>query len=94
MPPCVQHHAWASVALDERIDRVARAVAAMREHRDLLALLLVWEIGKPWRLACADVDRALDGVDWYVEPRSDRQLAGRAAAAPGRSATSRRGTTR
>ncbi len=47
----------------------------MREHRDLLALLLVWEIGKPWRLACADVDRALDGVDWYVD-EIDRQLAG------------------
>ena len=40
---------------------VARAVAAMREHRDLLAQLLVWEIGKPWKLACADVDRCLDG---------------------------------
>ena len=41
-----------------------------------LALLLVWEIGKPWRLACADVDRALDGVDWYIA-EADRQLAGR-----------------
>ena len=71
-----QHRAWASVSLDERKERVARAVASMREHRDLLALLLVWEIGKPWRLACADVDRALDGVDWYVA-EADRQLAGR-----------------
>lgn len=71
-----QHHAWASVDLDERKERVARAVAAMREHRDLLALLLVWEIGKPWRLACADVDRALDGVDWYLA-EADRQLASR-----------------
>ena len=75
----LQHHAWASVGLDERIERVARAVAAMREHRDLLALLLVWEIGKPWRLACADVDRALDGVDWYVA-EAERQLAGPPAA--------------
>lgn len=71
-----QHRVWASVGLDERRERVSRAVAAMREHRDLLALLLVWEIGKPWRLACADVDRALDGVDWYVA-EADRQLAGR-----------------
>lgn len=25
---------------------------------DTLALLLGWEVAKPWRLACADVDRA------------------------------------
>ena len=71
-----QHQAWAGVGLEDRKARVARAVAAMREHRDLLAQLLVWEIGKPWRLACADVDRCLDGVVWYVQ-EADRQLAGR-----------------
>ena len=55
----------------------------MAAHRDLLALLLVWEIGKPWRLACADVDRGLDGVRWYVE-EIDRQLGldGEAARGP------------
>jgi acyl-CoA reductase-like NAD-dependent aldehyde dehydrogenase len=47
--------------------RVSAAVDAMVEHREVLALLLSWEIGKPWKLACADVDRALDGVRWYVE---------------------------
>ena len=56
--------------------RVAAALDALTAHRDLLALLLVWEIGKPWRLACADVDRALDGVRWYVD-EIDRQVAGR-----------------
>jgi acyl-CoA reductase-like NAD-dependent aldehyde dehydrogenase len=39
----------------------------MADARDDLALLLAWEIGKPWKLACADVDRGLDGVRWYVE---------------------------
>lgn len=71
-----QHRAWGATDLDERKARVSAAVDAMTEHRDLLALLLVWEIGKPWRLACADVDRALDGVRWYVE-EAERQLAGR-----------------
>jgi acyl-CoA reductase-like NAD-dependent aldehyde dehydrogenase len=61
------------VELDERRARVTGAVDAMTEHRDLLALLLVWEIGKPWRLACADVDRCLDGVRWYVG-QIERQL--------------------
>ena len=72
----VEHKEWGGVDLDERRRRVAAAVAEMRTHRDTLALLLVWEIGKPWRLACADVDRALDGVDWYLA-EIERQLAGR-----------------
>ena len=71
-----EHKRWGEVDLDERRSRVAAAVAELREHRDTLALLLVWEIGKPWRLACADVDRALDGVDWYLG-EIERQLAGR-----------------
>ena len=37
------------------MDAGAAAVAEMRQHRDELAMLLVWEIGKPWKLACADV---------------------------------------
>ena len=71
-----EHDAWGRVDLDERKRRVAEAVAGMREHRDTLALLLVWEIGKPWKLACDDVDRALDGVDWYLG-EIERQLQGR-----------------
>ncbi len=61
------HATWGAVALAERKARVSAAVEAMTEAREDLALLLCWEIGKPWRLACADVDRALDGVRWYVD---------------------------
>ncbi len=71
-----EHRTWALTDLDERRRRVLSAVEEMAGHRDLLALLLVWEIGKPWRLACADVDRALDGVRWYVQ-EIERQSAGR-----------------
>src|SRR4051812_42429325 len=60
------HREWATTPVAERTARVSAAVEAMAEHRDTLALLLAWEIGKPWKLACADVDRALDGVRWYV----------------------------
>jgi len=70
----VDHKAWSEVDLDERRNRVTIAVDDMTRHRDLLAMLLVWEIGKPWRLACADVDRALDGARWYVG-EIERQLA-------------------
>jgi acyl-CoA reductase-like NAD-dependent aldehyde dehydrogenase len=61
------HARWAATPVAERKARVSAAVEAMAEHRDILALLLAWEIGKPWALACADVDRALSGVRWYVE---------------------------
>ncbi|AVT37650.1 aldehyde dehydrogenase family protein [Plantactinospora sp. BB1] len=69
-----EHRDWAATPLADRRARVVEALDALTEHRDLLALLLVWEIGKPWRLACADVDRALDGVRWYVG-EIDRMLA-------------------
>jgi len=71
------HATWANTPLAERKARVVAALDDLTAHRDLLALLLVWEIGKPWRLACADVDRALSGVRWYVD-EIDRQVAGRA----------------
>ncbi|MZD04451.1 aldehyde dehydrogenase family protein [Streptomyces sp. SID5785] len=62
-----RHRAWRHVPLPERRARIAATLDALTEHRELLALLLVWEIGKPWRLATADVDRAIDGVRWYVD---------------------------
>ncbi|MCW2926793.1 MAG: dehydrogenase, partial [Thermoleophilia bacterium] len=71
-----QHADWSQTELDERRRRVSTAVDLLGEQRDLLAMLLVWEIGKPWKLACADVDRALDGVRWYLE-EIERQSQGR-----------------
>lgn len=61
-----QHARWMVQPLAVRRDRVQAAVEAMRSHQDLLAKLLMWEIGKPWRLALTDVTRCLDGVEWYV----------------------------
>ncbi|PSK86202.1 acyl-CoA reductase-like NAD-dependent aldehyde dehydrogenase [Murinocardiopsis flavida] len=69
-----EHRAWRLVPLSERRSRVRAALDAWGAHRDLLALLLVWEIGKPWRLARQDVDRAISGVEWYldqIEPMLD-----------------------
>jgi acyl-CoA reductase-like NAD-dependent aldehyde dehydrogenase len=71
-----EHKAWGEVDLDERKSRVQVAVEQLQNLRDTLALLLAWEIGKPWKLACADVDRALDGVRWYLG-EIERQLRGR-----------------
>ncbi|MQY10109.1 NAD/NADP-dependent betaine aldehyde dehydrogenase [Streptomyces sp. RB5] len=71
-----QHRQWRSVPLEERKARVSAALDALAEHRELLALLLVWEIGKPWKTAQADVDRAIDGVRWYLT-EIDSMIAGR-----------------
>ncbi len=58
--------AWAAVPLPERCRRVADCLAGLREHRDLVVHLLVWEIGKTVKSAGADVDRCIDGVEWYL----------------------------
>jgi acyl-CoA reductase-like NAD-dependent aldehyde dehydrogenase len=71
------HRVWRDVPLEERKARVTAVLEAWTGHRELLGLLLVWEIGKPWRLAMADVDRCIDGVRWYVD-EIDRMLADRA----------------
>ncbi|WP_328726662.1 aldehyde dehydrogenase family protein [Streptomyces sp. NBC_00259] len=71
-----QHRAWRHIPLPERRARVAATLDALTEHRELLSLLLVHEIGKPWRLAQADVDRAIDGARWYVDG-IETMLAGR-----------------
>ena len=59
--------AWANVDLDERRRRVTECVGKLREQRELIALLLIWEIGKPYAQALTDIDRCLSGVEWYVE---------------------------
>ena len=69
-----EHQMWVEGRLSTSAGHGCRtAVDGLIEHRDLLALLLVWEIGKPWRLACADVDRCIDGVRWYLG-QIERQL--------------------
>lgn len=74
---CVRDHfQWMKVPLSERKARIARATARIKEHRELLALLLVWEIGKPFSQAQVSVDRTVSGVEWYLE-EIDGMLEGR-----------------
>jgi acyl-CoA reductase-like NAD-dependent aldehyde dehydrogenase len=71
-----EHETWSRVDLDERRRRVADCVQQLREHRELLALLLVWEIGKPYRQALTSVDRCISGVEWYLD-HIERMMEGR-----------------
>ena len=59
--------AWARFDLDERRRRVQQCLDEMGRCRGLLLSLLMWEIGKPFKVAQADVDRCISGVQWYVE---------------------------
>ncbi|HEY0777181.1 MAG TPA: aldehyde dehydrogenase family protein [Gemmatirosa sp.] len=74
----VEAREWGRVDLDERRRRVTACLDALRAHRDLLARLLIWEIGKPLAQAETDVDRCVDGVAWYVD-EIEPMLAGRSA---------------
>jgi len=72
-----EHEAWTKTDLDERRRRVAATVAELTEHRELLTLLLAWEIGKPVAQARVSVDRCISGVTWYID-EIETMLRGRA----------------
>lgn len=58
---------WAKVDLDERKQKIFDCVKALREHDDLIAKLLIWEIGKTYKNGFTDIDRCIAGVEWYLE---------------------------
>jgi hypothetical protein len=58
---------WAAVDLDERRRLVTLCLDGLREHKEMIALLLMWEIGKPHAQALTDIDRGISGVEWYVD---------------------------
>ena len=58
---------WNKVDLDERKRRVTETLDEMEKHKNLLAYLLVWEIGKPFDQALDGVERCIDGVRWYID---------------------------
>jgi acyl-CoA reductase-like NAD-dependent aldehyde dehydrogenase len=62
-----EFRAWSKTGLDERKSRVLDCLALLTQNTDLIAYLLMWEIGKTYQLAFTDVDRCIDGVKWYVE---------------------------
>ncbi|MCC2547486.1 aldehyde dehydrogenase family protein [Hymenobacter sp. BT175] len=63
--------AWAATDLDERKRRVQDCLDQLRTHVDLVGKLLIWEIGKTYKLGFTDIDRAIEGVQWYVDNIED-----------------------
>jgi RHH-type transcriptional regulator, proline utilization regulon repressor / proline dehydrogenase / delta 1-pyrroline-5-carboxylate dehydrogenase len=58
--------AWRDTPPAERAAVLRRAAAAMRARRDELAALEVFEVGKNWREADADVTESIDYLEYYA----------------------------
>ncbi|MFM7136443.1 MAG: aldehyde dehydrogenase family protein, partial [Planctomycetota bacterium] len=58
--------AWQAVGVHRRADVLRAAAAIMRTRRFDLAALQVFEVGKPWREADADVAEAIDFCEYYA----------------------------
>lgn len=61
-----EQEGWGRTSLEARQERVSACLQQYRRHRELLAYLLAWEIGKPYAQCLTSVDRCIDGVAWYV----------------------------
>jgi acyl-CoA reductase-like NAD-dependent aldehyde dehydrogenase len=58
--------AWAKTDLDTRKSRVRACLDELKKHQELLAYLLVWDIGKPFQQTMVSVERCISGVEWYI----------------------------
>jgi RHH-type proline utilization regulon transcriptional repressor/proline dehydrogenase/delta 1-pyrroline-5-carboxylate dehydrogenase len=58
--------AWQAAGVHRRADVLRAAAAIMRARRFDLAALQVFEVGKPWREADADVAEAIDFCEYYA----------------------------
>ena len=56
---------WAATPVEERVALLRRAAGFLRARRDWFAALEVFEVGKSWREADADVVEAIDYLNYY-----------------------------
>jgi glyceraldehyde-3-phosphate dehydrogenase (NADP+) len=69
---------WPKLSVEKRIEHVKAFLAAMREQRDQVVELLMWEIGKTYNDSCKEFDRTCDYIDSTIselkelERRSNR----------------------
>ncbi|MBA2251576.1 MAG: bifunctional proline dehydrogenase/L-glutamate gamma-semialdehyde dehydrogenase, partial [Nitrospirales bacterium] len=57
---------WRSTTPDDRVEILIKAAALMRRRRFDLAAWEIFETGKPWREADADVAEAIDFLEFYA----------------------------
>jgi len=59
--------AWPTARMEDRIHAVSRFRDALLRQRELIAKLLMWEIGKPWADSLAEFDRTIQYIDDTIE---------------------------
>src|SRR5207249_11721362 len=57
---------WSATAPEQRADILIKAAAIMRRRRFELSAWEIFETGKPWREADADVAEAIDFLEFYA----------------------------
>lgn len=75
--------AWEATPLERRAEILVQIGKRMRDKKEELAALMIFEVGKPWKEADADVAEAIDFCDYYaaealanLSPRKMGQLPG------------------
>ncbi|MCC5919707.1 MAG: aldehyde dehydrogenase family protein [Cyclobacteriaceae bacterium] len=58
---------WANTDLPTRKAAVQQTIDDLEKHKELIAYLLVWEIGKPFDQSLDSVERCIMGVQWYID---------------------------
>ncbi len=76
---------WAATSVEDRAGVLFRAASWMRARRDALAAVEVFETGKPWDQADADVCEAIDFCEYYGREalRLDAEAGVRVQSPPG-----------
>ncbi|MGF1572175.1 MAG: L-glutamate gamma-semialdehyde dehydrogenase [Sumerlaeia bacterium] len=57
---------WSKTTAEERAEILRRAAKNIRNQRHFFAAVVVLEAGKPWHEADADVDEAIDFMEYYA----------------------------
>lgn len=57
---------WPRLSVEERIGHVESFLAAMREQREEVVELLMWEIGKSYNDSCKEFDRTCDYIAYTI----------------------------
>ncbi len=57
---------WKGIAAEERAELLRKAAAIARKQFFELAAWQVFEVGKPWEQACADVCEGIDFLEYYA----------------------------
>ncbi|MBI5834877.1 MAG: bifunctional proline dehydrogenase/L-glutamate gamma-semialdehyde dehydrogenase [Armatimonadetes bacterium] len=73
--------AWRDTPLAQRVALLDRLGDILARDRDTLSALCVWEVGKPWREADADVAEAVDFCRYYAR-QAEPELGHRACLSP------------